>query len=63
MQDLFKAAVDRGASDIHIKAGDVIRARVHGDLVPLTQQRLSADQVKVVGTVAPLFPSWRVAKS
>ena len=54
MQDLFKAAVDRGASDIHIKAGDVIRARVHGDLVPLTQQRLSADQVK--GIAMKLIP-------
>ena len=25
MQELFKAAVERGASDIHIKAGDFIR--------------------------------------
>ena len=24
MQELFKAAIERGASDIHIKAGDVI---------------------------------------
>jgi twitching motility protein PilT len=35
MQELFKAAVERGASDIHIKAGDFIRARIHGDLQPL----------------------------
>jgi len=46
MTEIFKAAIERGASDIHIKAGDVIRARVHGRLVPLTQQRLSQDQVK-----------------
>ena len=26
MQELFKAAVERGASDIHIKAGDFMRA-------------------------------------
>jgi len=29
MQELFKASVERGASDIHIKAGDLIRARIH----------------------------------
>jgi twitching motility protein PilT len=54
MQELFKAAIDRGASDIHIKSGDVIRARIHGDLVPLTQQKLSPDQVK--GIALKLIP-------
>jgi twitching motility protein PilT len=54
MQEIFKAAIERGASDIHIKAGDVIRARVHGRLVPLTQQRLSQDQVK--GLALKLIP-------
>jgi twitching motility protein PilT len=48
MQDIFKAAVDRSASDIHIKSGDVIRARIHGDLMPLTQQRLTPEQVKAI---------------
>ena len=48
MQEIFKAAIDRGASDIHIKAGDVIRARIYGDLVPLTQQRLTPEQVKAI---------------
>jgi twitching motility protein PilT len=54
MQELFKAAIDRGASDIHIKAGDVIRARIHGELLPLTQQKLSAEQVK--GIALKLIP-------
>jgi twitching motility protein PilT len=45
MIEIFKAAIQRGASDIHIKAGDFIRARITGELVPLTQQRLSPDQV------------------
>ena len=54
MQELFKAAIERGASDIHIKAGDVIRARIHGDLVPLTQQKLSQEQVK--GIALKLIP-------
>ncbi len=48
MQELFKAAIERGASDIHIKTGDVIRARIYGELLPLTQQKLTADQVKAI---------------
>jgi twitching motility protein PilT len=48
MEKLFKAAVDRGASDLHIKAGDYFRARIHGDLVPLTNQKLTPDQVKQI---------------
>jgi len=40
--------VDRGASDLHIKAGDVFRARIDGKLVPLTKQRLTPDQTKAI---------------
>jgi twitching motility protein PilT len=54
MQELFKAAVERGASDIHIKAGDFMRARVHGVLQPLTQQKLTMEQVK--GIAMQLIP-------
>ncbi|MGH7504094.1 MAG: type IV pilus twitching motility protein PilT [Longimicrobiales bacterium] len=45
MIEIFKAAIQRGASDLHMKAGDFLRARIHGELVPLTQQRLSPDQI------------------
>jgi twitching motility protein PilT len=48
MEKIIKAAVDRGASDVHIKAGDVFRARIHGDLVPLTKQTLTPDQTKAI---------------
>ncbi|HEX6694256.1 MAG TPA: PilT/PilU family type 4a pilus ATPase [Longimicrobiales bacterium] len=48
MIEIFKAAIQRGASDIHIKAGDFIRARITGELVPLTQQRLSPEQVSQI---------------
>jgi twitching motility protein PilT len=41
MEKVIKAAIDRGASDLHIKAGDVFRARINGKLVPLTKQRLT----------------------
>jgi twitching motility protein PilT len=48
MEKIIKAAVDRGASDLHIKAGDVFRARVHGELVPLTKQALTPEQTKTI---------------
>jgi twitching motility protein PilT len=48
MEKIIKAAVDRGASDLHIKAGDVFRARVHGELVALTKQTLSPEQTRAI---------------
>ena len=46
MNELFKKAIADGASDIHIKAGDFVRARVDGELVPLTDQKISHAQVR-----------------
>jgi twitching motility protein PilT len=40
--------VERGASDLHIKAGDVFRARIDGKLQPLTKQRLTPEQTKAI---------------
>ena len=48
MIEIFKAAIQRGASDLHIKSGDFMRARVSGDLQPITQQRLAPDQVRQI---------------
>ncbi len=48
MNAIIKAGVDRGASDLHIKAGDAFRARVHGKLIPLTKQVLTPDQTKQI---------------
>ena len=48
MEKIIKAAVDRGASDLHIKAGDVFRARIDGKLVPLTKQRLTPEQTRAI---------------
>ncbi|HEX8359128.1 MAG TPA: PilT/PilU family type 4a pilus ATPase [Longimicrobium sp.] len=45
---IIHTAVQRGASDLHIKAGDVFRARIHGALVPLTKQRLSPEQTRAI---------------
>ena len=48
MEKIIKAAVERGASDLHIKAGDVFRARINGKLMPLTRQRLTPEQTKAI---------------
>jgi twitching motility protein PilT len=48
MENIIKAAVERGASDLHIKAGDVFRARIDGKLQPLTKQRLTPEQTKEI---------------
>ncbi len=54
MIEILKAAIQRGASDIHMKSGDVVRARIHGRLVPLTQQRVAHDQLR--GLALKLIP-------
>jgi twitching motility protein PilT len=48
MEKIIRAAVERGASDLHMKAGDVFRARINGRLVPLTKQRLTPEQTKAI---------------
>jgi twitching motility protein PilT len=48
MEKIIRAAVERGASDLHMKAGDVFRARINGKLVPLTRQRLTPEQTKAI---------------
>jgi twitching motility protein PilT len=48
MERIIKAAVDRGASDLHIKAGDVFRARIGGRLVAVTKQALTPEQTRAI---------------
>ena len=48
MNQIIKAGVDRGASDLHIKSGAAFMARVHGKLVPLTKQALTPEQTKQI---------------
>jgi twitching motility protein PilT len=45
---ILRAAVARGASDVHAKAGDVVRARVNGQLAGLTKQRLTPEQTRAL---------------
>ena len=48
IEQIIKAAIDRHASDLHIKAGDVFRARIDGKLVPFTKQRLTPEQTRAI---------------
>ena len=48
---VLKAAVLRGATDVHAKAGDVFRARVGNELVPLTRQRLTPQQTRALAAM------------
>ena len=48
MNQIIKAGVDRGASDLHIKSGAAFMARVNGKLVALTKQALTPDQTKQI---------------
>ena len=46
MNEMFNKAIQDGASDIHIEAGDFVRARLNGELIPLTEQKISHAQVR-----------------
>ncbi len=48
MQRLIQAAVDRGASVIHIKAGDVLRARIEGKIVKLSNQVFTEEETEAI---------------
>ncbi|HEU0051784.1 MAG TPA: PilT/PilU family type 4a pilus ATPase [Longimicrobium sp.] len=48
VESIIKAAVQRGASDLHIKSGDVFRARINGQLIPFTKQRLTPEQTRAI---------------
>ncbi len=56
MEKIIQAAVERGASDLHIKAGDMFRARIDGKLVPLTKQRLTPEQTKQIALRLHISP-------
>jgi twitching motility protein PilT len=60
MEKILQHAVERGASDLHIKAGDFFRARIDGQLVPLTKQRLTPEQTRAIAM--QLIPNDRVGE-
>ncbi|MFW5952246.1 MAG: type IV pilus twitching motility protein PilT [Gemmatimonadota bacterium] len=60
MIEILKGAIQRNASDIHIKAGDYIRARINGTLVPITKQQVPPDQTRQLAM--QLVPEWERGK-
>lgn len=56
MIEILKVAIQRGASDVHIKAGDFIRARINGELLPITKQQVKPEQTRQLA--AQLVPEW-----
>jgi twitching motility protein PilT len=56
IETILKAAIQQGASDLHLKAGDVVRARIRGDLVPLTKQQIPPEQTRQIAL--SLLPQW-----
>jgi twitching motility protein PilT len=46
VQRLIRAAVDRGASVLHLKAGDVFRARIDGHVVKLSSQPFTPEETR-----------------
>ena len=48
MDQLLREATDKGASDLHLSAGQAPRLRVDGDLTPLDYPVMSAEEVMAV---------------
>jgi twitching motility protein PilT len=56
VNDLLKIAVDRGASDVHLKAGSVPMMRVRGSLAPVAHER-RLDQNDMLAIAAAVLPT------
>jgi twitching motility protein PilT len=50
MMNLIVDAVRKGASDLHIKTGSPLKARINGTLVALSNERLTPQQVQAVAS-------------
>lgn len=48
LQDWLRTAVDAGASDLHLVAGTPPTQRLHGELLPLTEAPLAADEAQAL---------------
>lgn len=46
MPQLLKKIVDLGGSDLHLTSGSPPRGRIHGELIPLSQDKLEPDTVR-----------------
>lgn len=48
MEEFLDQVIQRQASDIHFVAGSAVNIRVHGELIPLTGEKLTAEQSKAL---------------
>lgn len=48
IKELLQTVVQRGASDLHIKAGAKPMLRIDGALVPISEERLQDEQVRAL---------------
>ena len=48
VEQILRSALEKGASDVHFKAGEKILLRIHGDLRALDLAKLSPNQTKTV---------------
>ena len=44
VEDLLQATIDEGASDLHIRAYMPPKLRVHGELLPITEESLTEEE-------------------
>jgi twitching motility protein PilT len=44
LHDLLRVGVERGASDVHIHAGQPLRLRLHGKFVPVGERAIAAEE-------------------
>ena len=56
VNDLLKVAVERGASDLHLKAGSYPMMRVGGELTPVAQDR-RIDHDEMIAIAAAVLPT------
>ncbi|UCG75113.1 MAG: PilT/PilU family type 4a pilus ATPase, partial [Gemmatimonadota bacterium] len=61
MEKLIRAAVDRGSESLHIKAGDVFRARIKGELVRLSEEPFTNEEIR--GIAIGLLPDESLRES
>ncbi len=56
VNDLLKIAVERGASDLHLKAGSYPMMRIRGELTPVSQER-RLDHDDMMAVTAAVLPT------
>ena len=56
VNDLLKIAVERGASDLHLKAGSYPMMRIRGELIPVSQDR-RIDHEEMIAIAAAVLPT------